>query len=166
MSPRSSLNPPRFKFHLSISSHPFLLTSAIGIAKISSPSTRHDNNLARLFRLANRNSSSLGAGDVGDGSGNLTSSPLPAAAAAAAAHTFSAPFLTTWLCNAATVLYLPLYAAGKAVAAVAKSSPGGGGLRLALRGAVQNFRERGFTTCEFSTVRAYYIQYKFHDITL
>ena len=90
----------------------------------------------------------MGAGDVGDGSGNLTSSPLPAAAAHT--HTFSAPFLTTWLCNAATVLYLPLYAAGKAAAAVAKSSsPGGGGLRLALRGAVQNFRERGFTTCEF-----------------
>ena len=105
----------------------------------------------------------MGAGDVGDGSGNLTSSPLPSAAAAHA-HTFSAPFLTTWLCNAATVLYLPLYAAGKAAAAVAKSSsPGGGGLRLALRGAVQNFRERGFTTCEFSTVRAYYIKYKFHD---
>ena len=85
----------------------------------------------------------MGAGDVGDGSGNLTNSTSPA-------HTFSAPFLTTWLCNAATVLYLPLYAAGKAAAAVAKSSsPGGGGLRLALRGAVQNFRERGFTTCEF-----------------
>ena len=120
--------------------------------------------MARILRSANRTSSgSLGAGDVGDGSGNLTSPPLSAAAAAAAAahaHTFSAPFLTTWLCNAATVLYLPLYAAGKAAAGLGclarSSSPGAGGLRLALRGAVQNFRERGFTTCESITVRVYY----------
>ena len=115
--------------------------------------------------MANRNSSeSFGAGDVGDGSGNLTFSPL---SPAVASHTFSAPFLTTWLCNAATVLYLPLYAAGKAMAAAgcclakSSSSPGAGGLRLALRGAVQNFRERGFTTCESITVRGYCIRTNF-----
>ena len=65
--------------------------------------------------------------------------------APAAVHSYSAPFFTTWLCNAATVLYLPLYV-------VAKVAAGGGpkksGLALALRSGVQNFRERGFTTCE------------------
>ena len=58
---------------------------------------------------------------------------------------YSAPFLTTWLCSAATVLYLPLYVVGK----VAAGGPKKSGLGLALRNAAQNFRERGFTACEF-----------------
>ena len=58
---------------------------------------------------------------------------------------YSAPFLTTWLCSAATVLYLPLYVVGK----VAAGGPKKSGLGLALRNGVQSFRERGFTPCEY-----------------
>ena len=47
--------------------------------------------------------------------------------------------------NVATVLYLPLYVVGK----VAAGGPKKSGLGLALRNAAQNFRERGFTACEF-----------------
>ena len=60
---------------------------------------------------------------------------------------YSAPFLTTWLCSAATVLYLPLYVVGK----VAAGGPKKSGLGLALRNGVQSFRERGFTPCEYFT---------------
>ena len=61
---------------------------------------------------------------------------------------YSAPFLTTWLCSAATVLYLPLYVVGK----VAAGGPKKSGLGLALRNGVQSFRERGFTPCEYCTL--------------
>ena len=80
---------------------------------------------------------------------NLTAAATPPSPGESVYSVYSAPFFTTWLCNVATVLYLPLYVAGKVVAGGPKKS----GLGAALRNAVQNFREKGFTPCEYNRSR-------------